>query len=398
MSQQLISRSPDLKKLRDEGYTVEVRDAHLLIHNVPYANSHREVKFGTLVSTLCLAGDATHQPDTHVAYFTGDAPCTAAGVPIQQIKHSDSPAQLTESIHVSRSFSNKPKDGYRDYHHKMSTYASILSGPAEAIDPSVTAKSFIAIKSDTPDTPHHYVDTASSRAGIHRLSAKLADEVVAVIGIGGTGSYTLDFVVKTPVKEIRLFDGDRFLQHNAFRAPGAPTLETLTEAPSKAEYWRDIYSAMHRKVVAYPHNLTAATAHELEGVTFAFVCIDGGEGKAEVIRSLEERNIPFVDVGIGVQMIEDRLIGVVRTTTSRPGMRGHLRTRISFGDADIGNEYDTNIQIAELNALNAAFAVIKWKKLRGIYLDLEGEHHSTFTIDGNSVINDDQDEDPRDAA
>jgi hypothetical protein len=71
---------------------------------------------------------------------------------------------------------------------------------------------------------------------------------------------------------------------------------------------------------------------------------------------------------------------------------------VSFGDADVGNEYNSNIQIAELNALNASFAVIKWKKLRGIYLDLEGEHHSTFTIDGNSMINDDQEENDRDAA
>jgi len=79
-------------------------------------------------------------------------------------------------------------------------------------------------------------------------------------------------------------------------------------------------------------------------------------------------------------------------------MRGHLRTRVSFGNVDVGNEYNTNIQIAELNALNAAFAVIKWKKLRGVYLDLEGEHHSTFTIDGNAVINDDADEGTQDAA
>lgn len=398
MSQQLISRSPDLKKLRDEGYTVEVRDAYLLIHNVPYVNSERQVKLGTLVSALCLAGDTTHRPDTHVSYFIGDAPCTATGVTIQQIKHSDSPAQLSAHIRVSRSFSNKPREGYSDYHHKMSTYASILSGPAEAIDPSVTAKAFIAIKSDTPDSVHNYVDTASSRAGIHRLSAKLANEVVAIIGTGGTGAYTLDFVAKTPVKEIRLFDGDQFLQHNAFRAPGAPRLDTLRQAPSKVSYLREIYSAMHRNITAHACHITPATAHELEGVTFAFVCIDGGEGKAAVIQALEERNIPFVDVGIGVQLIDDRLIGVVRTTTSRPGMRGHLRTRVSFGDADFGNEYDTNIQIAELNALNAAFAVIKWKKLRGVYLDLEGEHHSTFTIDGNSMINDDQDEGTQDAA
>jgi len=71
-------------------------------------------------------------------------------------------------------------------------------------------------------------------------------------------------------------------------------------------------------------------------------------------------------------------------------MRGHLRTHVSFGDADAGNEYASNIQIAELNAFNAVQAVIKWKKLRAVYLDLEDEHHSTFTLDGNSIINDDQ--------
>lgn len=36
MQSALISRSPDLLRLRDEGYEVEVRSGHLLVHNVPY--------------------------------------------------------------------------------------------------------------------------------------------------------------------------------------------------------------------------------------------------------------------------------------------------------------------------------------------------------------------------
>jgi hypothetical protein len=397
MSQQLINHSPDLKRLRDEGYTVDVLDGHLLIHNIPYVNEGKEVRHGTLVSTLHLSGDITLRPDTHVAYFIGEAPCTKEGQPIRQIKHSDKPRQLTDNISVHRSFSNKPNEGYGDYHHKMSTYASILAGPAQAIDPSVTPKAFIAIKSETPDCVFNYIDTASSRAGIHYVSSKLTGEVIALIGLGGTGAYVLDLVAKTSVAEVRLFDADRYFQHNAFRSPGAPTLETLRRAPYKVDYFQEIYSAMHRNIVARTCNITASNAHLLDGVTFAFVCIDGGEGKEDVIRALEERNIPFIDVGIGVHLVDGRLLGVVRTTTSRPGMRGHLRARVSFGDADIGNEYATNIQIADLNALNAVQAVIKWKKVRGIYVDLEGEHHSTFTIDGNSIINDDK-EIPSDAA
>ena len=35
------------------------------------------------------------------------------------------------------------------------------------------------------------------------------------------------------------------------------------------------------------------------------------------------------------------------------------------------------------------WAVIKWKKLFGFYADLEHEHHSAYTIDGNHLTNED---------
>ena len=66
-----------------------------------------------------------------------------------------------------------------------------------------------------------YEDTASSRADIVTINSKLKSLRIGIVGLGGTGSYVLDFVAKTPVKEIHLFDGDTFDQHNAFRAPGA---------------------------------------------------------------------------------------------------------------------------------------------------------------------------------
>jgi hypothetical protein len=66
------------------------------------------------------------------------------------------------------------------------------------------------------------------------------------------------------------------------------------------------------------------------------------------------------------------------------------KQRISLSKADERNEYDRNIQTAELNALNAALAAIKWKKLCGFYIDLEREHHSTYSIDGNEMTNEDK--------
>ena len=52
-------------------------------------------------------------------------------------------------------------------------------------------------------------------------------------------------------------------------------------------------------------------------------------------------------------------------------------------------EYERNMQMAELNALNAALAVIRWKKVRGIYQDLVREGDSNYVLDGNKIINGD---------
>ena len=81
----------------------------------------------------------------------------------------------------------------------------------------------------------------------------------------------------------------------------------------------------------------------------------------------------------------------VRTTTSTNGHRQHVWKRLSFAEEG-DDEYEQNIQTADLNALNAVMAVIKWKKLFGFYTDLEMEYSSTYTIDGNHLLNEDQKE------
>jgi hypothetical protein len=60
--------------------------------------------------------------------------------------------------------------------------------------------------------------------------------------------------------------------------------------------------------------------------------------------------------------------------------------------ANSDNLYKTNIQIAELNALNACFAVIRFKQLRGFYFeDLPLFHFlfdtKDFKVTGESSFN-----------
>ena len=83
---------------------------------------------------------------------------------------------------------------------------------------------------------------------------------------------------------------------------------------------------------------------------------------------------------MGVELTADqKLFAVCRTTSATAGRTSHLHSRAPTADIDADAAYTQNIQIAELNALNAAFAVLKWKKIFGIYEDTEGEHHSTYS-------------------
>lgn len=389
MSHELINRSTDLKRLREEGYFIQIRGGLLLMRDIPYVNAQRQVCMGILISTLNVAGEVARTPDTHVMNFDGEFPCAADGKPLLQIAHQSGAINLGNGVMAKHSFSSKPAGGYTDYYHKMTTYAAILSGPAAVLKPGVSPRTF-RTPEDEEKSMFNYTETASDRVGIGSLTALLSKEKIAIVGLGGTGSYVLDFVSKTPALEIRIIDGDEFLQHNAFRAPGAPGIEQLREAPKKVDYLKSIYSKMHKGIVAHAVSLNASNLHLLDGITFAFLCMDAGEEKRLVIRKLEALGVSFVDVGMGLELDDGSLGGIIRVTASTPQKRDHVHQgRISFAGGGAANVYSSNIQVADLNALNAVLAIIKWKKLRGFYRDLEGEHHSTYTTDGNMLANGD---------
>jgi hypothetical protein len=386
-----ISRSPDLRRLREEGFEIVIRDGFLVVDHIPYVNHEAVVKYGKLISSLTMAGDATARPDTHVADFAGDTPCDAYGRELTRIMAGSARREIAPSLFVDHMFSSKPPAGYADYYEKMSTYAQILGAPALAIDPAATARTFAAPVEDGSSSPFKYEETASSRAGIGVATDKLRMSRIAIVGLGGTGAYILDLVAKTPVDEIHLFDADRYLTHNAFRSPGAATLEELRSTPNKAIYLMERYAPMRNGIHAHPVFIDETNVDALAEMEFVFLALDDGIAKRTIVDRLEEWGTPFVDVGIGVYEVEGSLGGQVRVTASAEGQRDHVheKNRIPFGPGDPENLYRQNIQIADLNCLNAALAVIKWKKLCGYYLDFEREGFSVYEIDGNNLLNED---------
>ena len=391
MSRQLINRNSDLQKLEEDGYEVEIVSGHLVIHNVPYVDTQSRIRRGKLVSTLDLSGDQTVKPSTHVALFTGDHPCDRNGKKLPHMEHGVKRQEISADVIVERSFSCKAIGGYADYHHKMTTYAAMISGHAEQIDPNVTARTFQVVENDDADSPFNYIDNATSRAGITAHARKLELARIAILGLGGTGSYVLDFVAKTPVREIHLYDGDWFMQHNAFRAPGAATVDELRERLRKVDYLHRRYAPMHRGIVPHPVYVYEANIEELQGFDFVFLTMDSGPDKETIIRKLEAYGIPFIDTGMGIENSDDGLRGILRVTTSAPDKRDHVwgKRRIPVGGG-AGDEYSSNIQVADLNAVNAGLAVIRWKKYFGFYADLEQEYFAAYTIDGNHLMNEDR--------
>ncbi|WP_395741690.1 ThiF family adenylyltransferase [Prosthecobacter sp.] len=392
MSHQTIDHNPELKRLRDEGFNISIVGGFLVVDDVPYVAPDNTVKTGKLISDLPLSGNLISKMGTHVAHFCGEYPCNHKGQPLLYLRHQSQETVHCPGLSSQHSFSSKPNGGvgYSDYYHKMTSYVDKLSGPARQLDPSCDARTFPPFQGNEQHSVFCYIDTASSRAGIGALSERLAVPRVAIVGLGGTGSYVLDLLAKTPIGEIHLFDSDILANHNAFRAPGAASFDELVLRQTKVHYFQAMYSKMRRHLYAHAEKLSEANVHKLQSMTFVFLCLDHGPTKRMLIENLEKFGISFIDVGMGLNLSSSgQLIGSLQVTTSTPEMRDHItaKKRISFGEPEGEAIYATNIQVAELNSLNAAMAVIKWKKLMGFYADEDGEHFSVYSVHANHLIN-----------
>ena len=377
MSNTLLNHSPDLKKLQDHGYNISLIDSYLLVHYVPYVNCDKQVKYGTLVSSLALAGNITTKPTDHVAYWIGEYPCDSNGSPLQAlVNESDKQIPITDKLVTTCSFSQKPQDGYSDYYQKMTRYIDILEGYAHVLNPDTTAKTLGHVESMV-ESAFQYVDSASGRYDITNINAKFKQKKIAIVGLGGTGSYVLDLVAKTPVEEIHIFDHDVFSQHNAFRAPGAPSVKDFSTENSvlKVNRFAAIYSQMKKGITQHSERINPSNVQYMHGMDFVFICLDDGESRRIITEYLVENCISFVDTGIGLRKDDEMISGLVRIDTYTPSSPNHLKNSLPTNNIE-DNLYITDIQTADINALTAALAVIKWKKLCGFYHDQQAEYNT----------------------
>lgn len=373
-TQTLIEHNDSLRRLRDEGYAIAVDAAYLIVRDIPYLDSTGALCWGGIVAKLDFVDELTVQQDNHQVWFAGSSPHGLNGAPVPHL--GDNPTRLplgeaSKDVIVERRFSNKPKGGYKTLYDKIVGYVHLISGPAmhrDGVDPYTFRQVGV-----TSESVFKFSDSLTSRAEIGDLSDRLKDDVIAIIGLGGTGSYVLDFLAKTPVKEIRGFDVDDYHVHNAYRSPGRLTKSELGK--KKAQVYQDRYDSFRYGLKIEAKRIDKECAEEVEGVTFAFVCVDTAQARSDIFGLLISKGIPFIDVGMGLFRQEEGINGLIRTGYYPPekaqDLRDHGSVPMVEGQDDL---YKTNIQISEINALNASIAVILFKQIRGFYADNVGHY------------------------
>lgn len=378
-------------QLLDDGYDVVLHKGYLVVRRLPYLAAHGQALDRKLVvhgdGQLILpinesSGELTDAIGDHQIWFAGYEPHDERGTSLGGANEGD----LGDGLIRNYTMSFKPPGGvYQGIYHKVRHYVRILRDAAQSVNAGVTASPGAAFQEVEDDLPFVYRDTNTTRAGLTVRSMCFRGHTIAIVGLGGTGSYILDQVAKTPVDRILLIDGDHFDTHNAFRAPGAAAHEVLQQRTNKAEYFRCEYSRMHTGITAHPEALTAENLPLLEDATFVFLAAADARERPAIMSGLHGKGLPFIDVGLGLRDVEAGLTGLMKVVNHFPGK--YPSFPIVAATPAGGDDYSTNIQIADLNALNALLAVIQWKKYLGFYANYEQTVETVYKLYVNELRN-----------
>ncbi len=358
----LANRNSFIDGLERQGYTLDFVGGHLVVYGLPYLDSKGELSYGDMASPVDLKGDfEIDRPTSHQVWFRGETPYGTNGRPLP-ISATANQREITAAFICQLSFSLKVEgQQYESFEEKISTYLNALTGPAREKFDAVPQLALDMRVVDT-DYPLLLPDTMSARDGLNDLARRLAGVKVGIVGLGGTGSYILDFLAKTHLKLIRLYDDDIVHLHTLFRMPGANGARALGQ--KKVEVLYGTYSSFHTGLEVRAEKISEANVHSLTDLAFVFVAVDDGPSRDLICRHLNDHSIPFVDVGMGLYRAPSGpLNGMIRIAGGDASDASELLGTAYLPSANaVDNEYRRQPQIGELNALNAALAVVRFKQ------------------------------------
>lgn len=373
----------DLRRLVENRYSLSIISAHVVVNDVFYLDAQGQCHKGRLAAPLNQPTPETlGAPHNHQMYWSGSQPYHRDGSAIPLGTGGAVNVQVGDTTYT-RHLSIKPlppETSYSTYSEMIEHYVALISAPAQSkfkVTPLTGA--VYDVPEDT--SPFKVRDTFSAKAEILDLNKLLANDRIAIIGLGGTGSFVLDFMVKTPVNMINAYDFDIFAVHNGFRSPGEVPFDDFGKP--KTELYRRKYEPFRHRLSFHNKRVGKGDEALFKETTFAFVCIDDGELRGEICDMLISLGVQFIDVGMGIEKEADGLDGLIRTTLFTCGSAPVAIKKVPLDRRNENDIYRVFVQIAELNALNAALAVIRYKQLRGFYFD-ERHYYQSFISLGSS--------------
>jgi hypothetical protein len=367
---ELVSHNPFIGELQKQGYLIDFINGYFVIYGLPVLNKDGGLEHGDWVSEVNLTDEGMlDPPKSHQASFRGSVPHDGKGRQLRMGAVA-TVVHVADGFDTNVTFSYKLKNGdamrdYRSFEEKVLTYLETITAPAMAKYSDATPLRALEKMANAQGSPLRFPDTLSAKYNMNDISDRLRGKKLAIIGLGGTGAYILDFVTKTHLERISLYDDDTVYVDTIFRYPGfIPRAITKKKVEALAQQ----YAHWHSGIDAVPERITDQNIERLSGYDFVFVSIDDGEARRFIVDWLTAKCIPFVDCGIGLTRVlgglngSARITGTDRAVFKKTAGTVHLPTSNAKED-----EYRKQAQIAELNAFSAALAVIRFKQHFNLY-------------------------------
>ena len=331
--------------------------------------------------------------DVHAVQITTDEEYggrvyNADGTPIGN--HIGGDGRIWSNISIKKGTQGSPELD-ETAHDLIHRYAKHIVG-------AVSAAGYTEPAALAAPSPFHIPNTFEARAAIAPVQDRIRSQRVAIIGLGGTGAYLLDLIAKTPVSEIHLLDSDWVDWHTLMRAPGAPTAKEIERTRAgtlrKVDYYHSKYASFRNGI--HPHTVRVENPAMFAKfvsdypIDFAFVCIDqltdGDSSRQDVVYyALSEAGVPFVDSGVSITLEDCAVTGAVTTSAYEAG--SDVWKDAIPNARVIGNVPGyRNVQLPEVNAAAATFAVMEWRRRTGQYVSKSPSFYYKFLLEKARIV------------
>ena len=125
-------------------------------------------------------------------------------------------------------------------------------------------------------------------------------------------------------------------------------------------------------------------------IDYAFVCIDqltDGDSVRQdaAYRAVTEARVPFIDSGVSITLEDCAVRGAVTTSAYDAGSDA-WKDAIPNARLDGGAPGYRNVQLPEVNAAAATFAVMEWRRRTGQYVSESASFLHKFRIETPRIV------------